>query len=132
MSDRLTIREALKLAWANFKHERYDYSAEICRRVLAAEPQNVIGLHILALSLNRLGAVGAAAEHLAQAVALAPKNEALRADLAAMLQTLGRVEEAVEMARSALELAPHYASAHSGLVYVMMFDPRFDAEAIYQ
>jgi arylsulfatase A-like enzyme/Tfp pilus assembly protein PilF len=115
------------------QQDRWDDSEKLLREVLAATPNNVTAVNILALVKTRQGDLMAAREEYLHSLALDPKQ----ARVHAMLGTLSLLEDDLDAAersyRRALEITPGFVEAISnlGLIAALRDDPG-KAEDLYR
>jgi len=84
---------------------------QVCRQILAADPNDVAALHLTGLIALQVGLNDVALDALGHAVALGPKIPDLRVAVAEALQRVGRLDEAVVHYRAALALDPRSIEA---------------------
>jgi len=112
---KLTAEQALALAGEHFGARRFAEATDICRAVLAADP-NHAGAHHLLGGCALVRAHYAEAEgHLRRAVDAEPDNGLILANLGSALVALAKPSEAVEILERAVELRPDIAPAHNHL-----------------
>lgn len=89
------------------------------RRVLAIDPDNVDGLHLLGLIAARAGRHDAAARLIGKAVTLKPDFADAQFSLANALRDMGRLDDAAARYQRCIALKPDLAEAHSNLGNVL-------------
>jgi predicted O-linked N-acetylglucosamine transferase (SPINDLY family) len=67
-----------------------------------------------------------------QAIRLKPDNAESHYNLGKALNKVGRLDEAITCNRQAIRLKPDFAEAHSNLVYMLPFNPAYDARMILE
>jgi predicted O-linked N-acetylglucosamine transferase (SPINDLY family) len=110
-----TLSDALAIAVAHHQAGRLDLAEEICRRILAAEPQYADALHLLGVIAHERGQHEVAVVHFRQAAALCLSNAEYANDLGVGLVAAGKTAEAVEAFQRALQLNSRYADAYGNL-----------------
>jgi len=119
--------EALRIGQKLFQAKRYEESEAACRKMLQAEPQNPIALHLLGLVTHQTGRNSLAVELLRHAIALKPDVPDFHNNLGNVLAKLGRLEEAIDCFQKATTIRPEYAEAHNNLANVLARQGRSDA-----
>jgi tetratricopeptide (TPR) repeat protein len=94
---------------------RFSEAAELCKTVLAEDPQDALALLILGSAASELGEAKAALGFLQQAVALRPDDARAWVVLATHLLRSGDGEAALQACQTALRVAPRFAAAHVAL-----------------
>ena len=89
------------------------------RQILQIEPQNVETLHLLGITVTRLGRFDIGISFLRQAIALNPKVAAYHSNLGIALEMQGQLSEAAESFREALQIDPNYINARFNLGKVL-------------
>ncbi len=92
-----------------------DRASELYRRVLAAEPNNLMALSNLGVVQFRQGNLPDAEKNLRRAVALAPNDSEARALLGIVYFRTGKIEQAFSELTRAIALNPRHAQAHNFL-----------------
>jgi tetratricopeptide (TPR) repeat protein len=94
--------------------------AEQCyRRLLAAQPDNADGLHLLGLLALAARRFDAAIELIARAIALMPRNVAFHYNLGIVLRDAGRLADSAARYREAVRLDPSHVEAWANLSVVL-------------
>ena len=88
-------------------------AADLCRRVLEAQPRNAEALHTLGLIAHQSGDLAAAIEHVRAAAEGDGKSALYWCNLGELLRLGGRPGDAVAAAGRALAIDPRYASAYN-------------------
>lgn len=96
------------------------------RRALELQPDNLVALNRLGITLNKLGRHAAATEAFERAVALHPDQAHLFNNLGFSLILEGRFTEAEKATRRALELRPRFARARMNHAVALAKLARFD------
>lgn len=100
----MSLPQAQALASEHARAGRTDQAERICRAILAASPDHIPALHLLALLLRNTGRPVQARETMARVRSLAPELPQVAADHAVM-ELAAAVPEAATAARTALALA---------------------------
>jgi protein O-GlcNAc transferase len=83
---------------------RFEEAAELCRRVLHAEPRNADAAFLLGVTAYQTGDYASAVELMQQATAVAPREGRFHSGLGVAQMRLGRTDEAEESLRRAVGL----------------------------
>ena len=110
-----TISEALSIAMRHHNAGRLQAAEQICRQILAVEPDHADALHLLGVVAYQLGKHQVAIEYIGRAIGLKGTNAAFHSNLGAAFKEQGKLEEAIACYRRALELKPDYPEAHNNL-----------------
>jgi tetratricopeptide (TPR) repeat protein len=102
-------------------------AAAAYRKILTAEPRNAQALHLLGVTLARMGSPQDAVVCLAAAVDIEPRNPAMRINLANALTELGYHDQAVTHYQRAVVLKPDFAPAHRALGLALIRTGQLDA-----
>ncbi|HEX4523292.1 MAG TPA: tetratricopeptide repeat protein [Casimicrobiaceae bacterium] len=120
------------LAWAHSNlgniltaQGKFPAAIESYRKALAVEPNHVETWVNLANTLYAQDDVDAAVDGYRKALAIKPDHALAWLNIGAPLQAQGNLDAAIESFRKALSLRPDYAEAHSGLLFLMSFDPHY-------
>jgi protein O-GlcNAc transferase len=97
------------------------------RQLLAADPENVLALHHLAVIEYQLGQSETALRLLTQCLGLKPDYAAAHSDRAVFLMQSGREDEAIEACERAIACDPRLAAAHSNLGDLLVKCGRLEA-----
>ena len=111
----LTPGQALALAEQYRQAGRLGEAEDLCRRVLAAQPQTAEAEHLLGIIVHQSGRLPEAIEHVARAAEIDGTVALYRANLGEMYRLAGQPDRAAEEARRALALNPNYPGALSNL-----------------
>lgn len=87
---------------------------------------------LLAYALYDQGNIDEAETVCREVLQLNPSDVFACSKLAGVLKDQGRIEDAVDCLRRAVAAAPDSSQTHSALLYLLTFDPRCDAAAIYE
>ncbi len=96
------------------------------RSALALQPDHLVALNRLGITLNKLGRHAEASESFAKAIAVHPDQAHLYNNLGFSLILEGRYTEAEKAARRALELRPRFARARMNHAVALAKLSRFD------
>jgi Tfp pilus assembly protein PilF len=110
-----TISEALAIAVQHHQGGRLQAAGEICRRILAVEPDQTDACHLLGVISAQTGDHQFAVEYLRRALAAKPGWAEAHYNLGKALKEQGKLDEAIVCYRRALELKPDLAEAHNNL-----------------
>lgn len=125
--------ESIESALALLRVGRAADAAQICRRLLAARPQDFNALHLLGLAHHQLGEHAAAVSYLRQAIAVHATSAFPYTNLAAALLALGRAGEALTCCERALALQPDWLDAHTNRGHALRMQGRLEeALACYE
>lgn len=102
---------------------------EVCRRLLAVQPERPDALALAGMLAFRTGAIDEAATHYAAAIARQPDFAEAHYNLGNALLQLGRGEEAVAAYRSAARLRPQLVPIQNNLGNALQALRRFDEAA---
>jgi len=118
----------LQRAAAAIQAGRLADGAALCRQLLATEPGQPEGLHLLAMATRASDPQGAEALF-RESLARAPHQPAALVNFANFLRTSGRVAEAESLLRRAIELAPEFVPAWYNLGVQLRAAGRLDDAA---
>jgi tetratricopeptide (TPR) repeat protein len=109
------------LAEARKKQKEGDLACaeQICRQILAVDPNHAESHHLLGSLAYQAGRLGAAIDFIRQAVALNPQSALYYFDLGVALEASGQSDEAAKSYRSCILLKPHDARAQNALGNVL-------------
>ena len=110
-----TTLEALTLAQQHYQAGRLQDAEELCRQVVAAEPNHPDAIHLLGVIHCQTGNTELAVEYIERAIALQGNNGVYHNSLGMVFKVQGKLDEAVACYRRALELMPDLAEAHNNL-----------------
>ena len=114
-----TLPEAMAAAVAHHRAGRLPEAEQICRQILAVDPQHPEALNLLGVLALQAREHEAAVDLLGRAVALEPQVAKYHNDLAAAQLNVGRLDEAAAGCRRSLEIDPGYAEAHFNLAVIL-------------
>lgn len=124
-------RGRLAEAGEHLREGRVKDCRKICREMLAANPDDVNALRLLAKVAGEDGHWRQAEKLLTRALELAPAFNELRLDLSRVFKQLDRLDDAVAMAAAAVEHNPRNRNAHylhaSMLAVTRAYDAALDA-----
>jgi len=106
-----SISEALQIAVDHQRAGRLPEAEQICRQILAVEPNYADAWHVLGLIANQVGNWKAAAECIGRAVALNPADAEAHSNLGTVFKCQGNMVKAIDCYRRAVELQPYFAEA---------------------
>ena len=107
--------ETLEAAQAHHLAGRLDEAAALCTDILAADPANAGGHHVLALVRMGQERLGEALDHVRRALSAEPGNGAFLNSLGLILMAQGELDGAVAAFRRAMARAPRFVRAQSNL-----------------
>ena len=124
-----TISEALAIAIQHDQAGRLHAAEQICRQILAVEPNQADAWHLLGVIASQMGKHEVAVEYIRRAIGLRGTAAAFHINLGGVYGALRRIPEAVACFRRALELEPDLAEAHYNLANALKDQGKLD-EAI--
>lgn len=101
----------LQVALDHMRQGRPELAAQLCRQLVAADPQDFGARHLLGIALLARGDYAGAESQLARAVALDPSVAGVHYNHGNALQRLGRFQQAVASYDAALHCKPDFAEA---------------------
>ena len=125
-AEKLSTGQALILAEQKRRHNFLGDAEELARQVVAEEPDNVEGIHLLGLIAHQSGHVSEAIAHMRRVVSLRPDIALYHANLGEMCRIAGHVEQAIAAGRHALEIDPDNPGAHSNLGIALFDQGKFE------
>jgi tetratricopeptide (TPR) repeat protein len=125
-TETLSAGQALILAEQKRRRNFLGDAKELARQVVAAEPDNAEGVHLLGLIAHQSGHLSEAIEQLRRAVSLRPDNAVYHANLGEMCRMAGHVEEAIVAGRRALDIDPDNPGAQSNLGIALFDQGKFE------
>jgi predicted O-linked N-acetylglucosamine transferase (SPINDLY family) len=102
----------------------------VYRQVLATDPGNAQGLHLLGALANQVGQHAAAVELISQAIQIEPTLASFHSNLGVAYQNLGRLEEAVASYERALALKSDHVDALNNLGVALQALGRLDGALV--
>src|ERR1700722_10241553 len=93
---------------------RFSEAEGVFRRVLADEPRNAQALHLLGVTVGRMGRHQDAVTYITSATRAQPSNPVFHTNLGHALIEVGRNADAVKSFDRALHLKPDLAQAYRG------------------
>src|SRR5271157_3127927 len=111
---------------------KLDEAVACYRRALELKPDYAEAHSNLGNALNDQWKLDEAVACYRRALELKPDYAEARCNLGNALKDQGKLDEAVACYRRALELKPDYAGVHSNLLYIRLFCPGYDAQAIFE
>ncbi|HEX4794644.1 MAG TPA: tetratricopeptide repeat protein [Humisphaera sp.] len=125
----MTIDQAYNLARQQYDSAQRARAEQICREILAQQPNHPTTLHLLGIMTAQAGQIAPAIELLRKAIAAQPNFYHALNDLAGALEIIGQRDEALTIYQTALRLQPNNPIAHYNLGHCLQSFRR-DAEAI--
>ena len=111
MSQSTSLAGLLQQGFSHHQAGRVREAEAIYRQLLAQEPGNADGWHLLGMAVSQLGQSDTAAQYIAKAIELQPKVPFYHYNLGNALKGAGRLEEAQGSYARALKLKPDYVEA---------------------
>jgi len=108
---RISVTMALQLAEDHRQKGNLAAAADLCRRILQAQPRNAEALHTLGLVAHQSGDLPAAVEHVRAAAECDGKSSLYWCNLGELLRLSGRPKDAIAAAERALAIDRRNASA---------------------
>jgi predicted O-linked N-acetylglucosamine transferase (SPINDLY family) len=115
-----SISVAFTLATVHYQAGRLDLAEELCRRIVAAEPQHAEAWELLGTIALQGGRPTQAIDYLRRALALQPEQPVLLNSLGNLLADQGGLDEAVACYERALAQKPTYDKAWYNLGHTYM------------
>lgn len=115
----VAVAHALDVALDRFNAGNLAEAEQICRQILAVEPDNADALHLLGLLAHQSGRNDIALELVLRATAIQPLDAEYLNTFGEILRALGRYAEAGQYYRRAIALNPGYATAYGNLAIVL-------------
>jgi predicted O-linked N-acetylglucosamine transferase (SPINDLY family) len=110
-----TISQALAMAIQHHQAGRLQSAEQICRQILAAEPNHADAWHLLGVINAQTGNYQHAVECLHRALAVKPDWAEAHNNLGNALREQGKPDEAAPFLQRALQLKPDFALAYNNL-----------------
>jgi predicted O-linked N-acetylglucosamine transferase (SPINDLY family) len=110
----------------HYQAGQFGEANQVCRQVLALDPNHLPGLHLSGLTALQLGLNQAAINVLARAIKLNDKIPDLHSGIAEALRRLGRFEKAIAHYEKALTLDPDYVEVLYNAGIVLLKLKRYD------
>ena len=123
---RLTVEQALDLAFSYYDSGRLSEAEQLCRLVLQRIPHQVDAMQLLGALLNQTGQYAEALQFLRESVRQAPGHAHLHNNLGMALHGLKKYGEAVSEFNRALEIRPDFPKAYNNLGVSLMKLGRID------
>lgn len=98
----------------------------IYRRVLAADPHNADGLHLLGMIAHADGRHEAAVQMISEAIAINPNEPHYHSNLGTVVQAQGKLDEALGCFERALALKPDLAEVHINFGNILQAQGKLD------
>jgi len=113
--DAMTIQQSFELAVQNFRARRLRETEQICRQILAQQPDHADSLNLLGMIASQACQYDAAVDLFCKAVALVPDRPAFHSNLGNVLKHLGQLDQAIAAHRTSIALDSGYAAGHYNL-----------------
>lgn len=117
---RLTVEQALDLAFSYYDTGRFLEVEQLCRLVLQEVPRQADAMQLLAAVLSQRGQYTDAVQLLREAISQAPGHAHIHNNLGIALHQMERSHEAVSEFSKALQIRPDFAKAHNNLGVALM------------
>ena len=111
----LTIQQSLDLALQHHTAGRLPEAESIYQRILQADPNQHIAMHLLGVIAHQVGKNDIAVDLITKALAIQPDIAGAHNNLGSALNALGRLDEAMASYHKALAINPDLADAHYNL-----------------
>jgi predicted O-linked N-acetylglucosamine transferase (SPINDLY family) len=121
--------QAILLAIQHQQAGRLADAEEICRQILAQQPNHGDALHVAGVIAGQRGQLHVAIDFLRGAVAVFPNAAECRLNLGVALAEAGQAAEAVEQYRHVLRLSPQHRAASINLAHLLTLQGDLDAAA---
>jgi predicted O-linked N-acetylglucosamine transferase (SPINDLY family) len=115
----LTIEQAIDLASRHHQAGRLQESEQLCRQILAQQPEHLGAIHGLGVIAIEMGRHDIAADLIRRVIAQRPDFPEAHNNLGSALRGLGQLDEAIAACRQAILLRPGFAEAHYNLGVVL-------------
>jgi predicted TPR repeat methyltransferase len=130
---RLTIEDAMALAFDRLKQGDLDDAGTICRKILEVAPDYPPSLHYLGMLEHKLGHDDDALALVRRSLELVPDQADWHSNLGILLQARADLDGAIGAFEHAIALRPAHANAHNNLgVLHRVFGRLEAAEAAYR
>jgi len=106
-------------------------AAASLEQALRLKPDHAIAHHSLGIVFRAQGRLDDAIAAFRTSLQLKPDFAEAQGNLGNVLQDQGRHDDAITAYRTALQLKPDAADMHSHLIFLLLYHPGYDAEAIY-
>ena len=105
--------------------DNFDEAIAKYKALLLENPEDIVALHLLAISYGQQGLYEEASEHLNKALALDPKNPQLHNSKANILKRIGRIPEAITAYKTAIELNKTNPASYYNLSLIYCHDQKY-------
>ena len=123
---RLTVEQALDLAFSSYDIGRMLETEQLCRLILQKIPHQIDAMQLLGAVFNKTGQYAEAVQLLREAIKQAPGHAHLHNNLGMALHHMEKSDEAIQEFRRALEIQPDFAKAYNNLAVALMKLSRLD------
>lgn len=123
---RMTLIEALRLAFGRYQAGQMDQAIDICRQILAGAPDQTETAQLLGLSYYAAGRSAEGERALRRAIIARPDFCDAVTNLGVLLQNGGRLQEALRQQERACRLSPGAAAPHINRGSVLQGQGRLD------
>jgi tetratricopeptide (TPR) repeat protein/ADP-heptose:LPS heptosyltransferase len=127
MVPRLTTQQTFLLAQQRHLAGQLAEAEQLCRQVLAQQPNHAHALHLLGLVAHQVGRDEMASELIGRALALSPADADFHLSLGKSLTALRRWDQAIAAFRRALNLRPDHPWVHKHLGRALVGKNDFNA-----
>jgi tetratricopeptide (TPR) repeat protein len=117
MTSERTVEQSVSIdsALAHISAGRLAEAKDICRALLAADPDQGLAWHLLGGIALQQGDADTAIDYCSRAIRLSPSLSKARSNLGAALLTKGRLSDAIAALQGAIETDPNFAPAYVNL-----------------
>jgi predicted O-linked N-acetylglucosamine transferase (SPINDLY family) len=128
----LSPQDLNKQGLALVRAQRWEEAAATFAEVIRLRPEDVPAHNNLGNVLKGLGRLEEAEQVLVRGTQLAPADADQHNNLGEVYRFQGRFAQALASYRAALRNASPFHPAHSNLLYMLNFDPAWDADALFE
>ncbi len=122
----LTLPEAIARMRRALDQNNLPVAEKMGRSIVQSVPENAETLHLLGITLQRMGQLTNAIEMLKKAAKFAAHNGAIFANLCEMQRMNGDLASAVSTGKTAVKIAPNYAISHCNLGMALLDMENYD------
>jgi protein O-GlcNAc transferase len=123
----VTIQQTFELAARLHDSGKLKESEQLCRRILAVEPDHADALHLMGVIAHRNGRGAEAVSFMSRAVAIRPDFPEAFYHLGIALKDAGRMDAAIAAFRRAVEINPRFPEALNNLGNALTGKKEIDA-----